>query len=111
MDRQLPFKIWGPVIVVLVISLSMHQRSYEAITGAAQQLMHQDILAPTRLEIPFGNSIGAVTDDDSNPKHKPKQIDKPLNVVIMYGDDWRHDAIVSINGKKGKEKKYLEYLE
>ena len=113
------------VLIVLGITVSMHKRSYDAVSGAAQQLLQQDLFlfTPTRLEAAvtttLGGGVGAKSfvandspkeqqqeDDedeevDTEWKHIPRNPTngKPLNVVVMYGDDWRHDAIgVASNG-------------
>ena len=83
MLERLP-SIFIPIVVVLAISLSMHRKSYDAITGTAYQYM--DLFAPTRLE----GGFEAVTDAESM---KVNDIGKPLNVVIMYADDMRHNSI------------------
>ena len=109
-DRIMSTKILVSVVIVLGISLSMHQRSYDAISGATQQILQQDLFTPTRLEMPTGDGFPTVTDDadaartqqqQSNQQHQPRLVNngKPLNVVVMYGDDWRHDALgIASNG-------------
>ncbi|CAB9514518.1 Extracellular sulfatase SULF-1 [Seminavis robusta] len=97
MDR-FSYKVWVPITVVIAITLSMHHRSYDAVTGAVEQLMNQDIFAPTRM------------DDSALPSsHEPNKIDKPLNVVVMYGDDWRHDAI-GVAGTLPVETPFIDWL-
>jgi len=105
------YKIWAPIVVILAISLSMHHRSYDAVSGAAQMLLQQDLFTPTRLDAASALGAGDNTqytatdadaqqaDEKEDEGDKPKDIGKPLNVVIMYGDDWRHDAI-GVGGSK-----------
>ena len=107
-------KILIPIIVVLGITLAMHQKSYDAVSEAAQQLLQQDLFTPTRLEATpsmVAGPDGFATDDSSQKAQQQQQQQqqqhiprnptngKPLNVVVMYGDDWRHDAIgIASNG-------------
>jgi hypothetical protein len=85
MMERLP-NLFIPIVVILAISLSMHKKSYDAITGTAQQYI--DVFAPTRLEAGF--SLGSAKKD---PSMEPNWIDRPLNVVVMYADDMRHNSI------------------
>jgi hypothetical protein len=87
------YKVWAPLAVVLAITISMHRRSFQAVSNTAMDVLNDLPFVPSRLD---KNLFGAATADTPNEKNdQPKEIDKPLNVVIMYGDDWRHDAIVS----------------
>ena len=83
------YKIWVPFTVVLAITLSIYQRSFQTVTSTATDALNERPFVPSRLD---SNPFGA---KDTLTADEPKRIDKPLNVVIMYGDDWRHDAIVS----------------
>ena len=69
-------------MVVLAMTLSMHRKSYEAVSGAAQLLLQQDLFIPTRFET-----------SRADPGDRPNDVGKPLNIVIMYADDMRHDSI------------------
>jgi hypothetical protein len=42
-------------------------------------------------EVSETRRMGTATDA---PRDKPQTKTKPLNILILYGDDWRHDAMV-----------------
>jgi hypothetical protein len=93
------YKVWAPLAVVLAITISMHRRSFQAISSTAMDALNELPFVPSRMDNShlLGASDTVATAD--KPKEgkidEPKKIEKPLNVVVMYGDDWRHDAIVS----------------
>jgi hypothetical protein len=90
------YRIWAPLAVVLAITISMHRKSFQAVSSTAMDVLNDLPFVPSRLDKNYFGAEAVATADTPNKKNnEPKIIEKPLNVVIMYGDDWRHDAIVS----------------
>lgn len=111
---------WAAVLAVLVaLSLSMNNKSYQVISGAAQMLMQQDLFSPTTTTVSQASDVsgaaaaqnlkeGTVSREGEATTTTTKT-DKPLNVVVMYADDWRHDAI-GIAGTLPVETPFLDWL-
>jgi arylsulfatase len=97
----------GPSFKVLVIAfivlstVSTIFRSSLVTTGVAQRslLEHYWLAAP----------FLATADDADNDRNKPQEIGKPLNIVLLYADDWRHDAL-GVAGTLPVETPFLDWL-
>jgi hypothetical protein len=104
---RLPPKVWIPSLITLVaVSLAVYRRSFQSysFTGALLLQQSAEALPPsrTRLQVPGANAPPGEGDLGN-------KIDKPLNVVILYGDDWRHDAI-GVAGNQPVETPFIDWM-
>lgn len=97
----------GLLIVLAAISVSMHKKSSQYISSTAQILLQQDVFnfSPSRMDFGFSSSLYQA----ASVSDKPIDVGKPLNVVVMYADDWRHDAI-GVAGTLPVETPFIDWL-
>lgn len=96
--------VMGVVLTLAVLSI------FESSQATQQQkeqrsLLQQYLIDPT-------SAYFDVTDDSgksSSDGDAPRQIDKPLNIVLLYADDWRHDAL-GVAGTLPVETPFLDWL-
>ncbi|CAB9516457.1 Extracellular sulfatase SULF-1 [Seminavis robusta] len=102
-------------LVLCMTVLSIFQSSHSTHSVSQRSLFQQYnswITQATAATTSSSNFwLFAATDENNNDDadNKPREIGKPLNIVLLYADDWRHDAL-GVAGKLPVETPFLDWL-
>ena len=77
-------------LVLALVGFSIFDSSQTTQNVKQQRsLLQQYLIDPTSAFFELSDDA----DSDGRDGDAPRQVDKPLNIVLLYADDWRHDAL------------------
>jgi len=88
---KLPLVAIGFSLCLVALSIFQSILTTRDVSQQQRSLFQQYLIDPI---VKTGSLLDLTS--DSPPKDddgdKPRTIDKPLNIVLLYADDWRHDG-------------------
>jgi len=87
---KLPLVAIGFSLCLVALSIFQSILSTRDVSQQQRSLFQQYLIDPI---IKTSSLLDLTSDSPSNDDgDKPRTIDKPLNIVLLYADDWRHDG-------------------